>query len=331
MEYRKLGKSGTFVSLLSFGSWVTYSNQVDTKLSEKLMSLAYERGVNFFDNAEVYAQGESEVIMGKSLKRLSWDRDTYMVSSKVFWGGKLPTQRGLNRKHLVEACHNALDRLQVEYLDLYFCHRPDPDTPMEEIVTTMNHLMAQGKIFYWGTSEWSADQIMEAHAVARDLRLVGPTMEQPQYNLFHRQKVEKDYKRVFETVGIGTTIWSPLASGILTGKYNKSIPKGSRMSLEDFSWLKDQLESEEGQDKVRKAIELEKLAQDIGLSLTQLSLSWCLLNPNVSTVILGASKTTQLEENLSSLECVDKITPEIIEKIEDIVQNCPVQEKDWKA
>ncbi|MDH5581271.1 MAG: aldo/keto reductase, partial [Bdellovibrionales bacterium] len=290
-----------------------------------------ERGVNFFDNAEVYAQGESEVIMGKSLKRLSWDRDTYMVSSKVFWGGKLPTQRGLNRKHLVEACHNALDRLQVEYLDLYFCHRPDPDTPMEEIVTTMNHLMAQGKIFYWGTSEWSADQIMEAHAVARDLRLVGPTMEQPQYNLFHRQKVEKDYKRVFETVGIGTTIWSPLASGILTGKYNKSIPKGSRMSLEDFSWLKDQLESEEGQDKVRKAIELEKLAQDIGLSLTQLSLSWCLLNPNVSTVILGASKTTQLEENLSSLECVDKITPEIIEKIEDIVQNCPVQEKDWKA
>ena len=331
MQYRKLGRSGTFVSSLSFGTWVTYGNQVDTKLSENLMSLAYERGVNFFDNAEVYAAGESEVIMGKTLRSLKWPRDTFMVSSKVFWGGSLPTQRGLNRKHLVEACHAALDRLQVDYLDLYFCHRPDEDTPMEEIVITMNHLMSQGKIFYWGTSEWNADQIMHAHAIAKEYKLVGPSMEQPQYNLFHREKLESEYLRVFKEVGIGTTIWSPLASGILTGKYNKGIPSGSRMSLENFSWLKDQLKSEEGQNKVQKAIELEKIAKEIGVSLTQLSLAWCLLNPHVSTVILGASKENQLSENLDSLEVIPKLTTDICEKIENILNNKPMLERDWKA
>lgn len=331
MEYRQLGKSGLFVSSFSFGSWVTFKNQVDVKLAEKLMSLAYERGVNFFDNAEVYADGDSEIIMGQALKKLGWSRDTYIVSSKVFWGGKLPTQRGLSRKHLIEAANAALKRLQVDYLDLYFCHRPDPDTPMEEIVTTMNHLILQGKILYWGTSEWSADQIMEAYAVAKDLRLIPPTMEQPQYNLLHREKLEKEFLRVFETVGIGTTIWSPLASGILTGKYKNGFPKDSRASLSNFSWLKDQMESEEGKKKIRLADELEKLAKDLGTTLTKLSLSWCLKNPNVSTVILGATSEKQLSENLDALDTLSLITDDVMEKIDLTLQNKPKAPTNWKA
>lgn len=331
MEYRQLGQSGIYISALSFGSWVTYKNQIDDGLSNRLMSLAYETGINFFDNAEVYADGESEEIMGRTLKKMNWGRDTYLVSSKVFWGGKLPTQRGLSRKHIVEACHAALRRLQVDYLDLYYCHRPDPDTPMLEIVTTMNNLIQQGKILYWGTSEWEADQIMEAYAVAKEYKLLAPTMEQPQYNLLHREKMEKEFLGVFKTVGIGTTIWSPLASGILTGKYLKGIPEGSRLSLENFGWLREQVESEEGQKKIQKAAKLKDIADELGTSLSKLSLAWCLKNPHVSTVILGASKEDQLKENLEALDLVPKLDLEVLEKIESIVDNKPKPFFDWKA
>ena len=325
MEYRRLGKSGLQVSALSFGSWVTFSYQVDDGAGVELMKLAYDAGVNFFDNAEIYANGQSELIMGRALKKLGWGRDTYCVSSKVFWGGDLPTQRGLSRKHVHDACHAALERLQVDYLDLYFCHRPDFDTPIEETVRAMGDLVAQGKVLYWGTSEWSADQIASAHGIARELGVAPPTMEQPQYHLFERDKVEREYAQLYETIGLGTTIWSPLASGILTGKYRNGVPKGTRITLSDYDWLKKNFESEEGQAKIRKAAELEPVAADLGMPLAQLAIAWCLLNPNVSTVILGASKASQLEENLAALELVPKLTDDVVERIEEILGNKPVQ------
>lgn len=323
MEYRRLGTSGLKVSALSFGSWVTFQNQVDDSAAIELMKLAYDAGINFFDNAEVYAHGDSELIMGRALKELGWDRSSYCVSSKVFWGGDKPTQRGLSRKHVTDACNAALRRLQVDYLDLYFCHRPDHETPIEETVHAMGDLVRQGKVLYWGTSEWSADEIMEAAGIARALGLAGPTMEQPQYNLFHRERVEREYHRLYDTVGLGTTIWSPLASGILTGKYADGIPQGSRMTLPEYDWLKERLESEEGRGQIAKANELQSVAHDLGCSLAQLSLGWCLLNKNVSTVILGASKATQLKENLAALEQVPKLDAEITERIEAIVANKP--------
>ncbi len=329
MEYRNLGKSGLRVSALSFGSWVTFHNQVDTRLATKLMAEAYESGINFFDNAEVYADGESETIMGKSLKELNWKRDTYCVSSKVFWGGKLPTQRGLNKKHVFDACNAALKRLQVEYLDLYFCHRPDYHTPIEETVQIMNTLINQGKILYWGTSEWSASEIAQAHIYAREAKLIPPTMEQPQYNLFERHKVELDYSRLYDTVGLGTTIWSPLASGILTGKYKNGIPSDSRMNIASLDWLRRNVESEAGKIKIQKAIQLEKVAQKLGVKLSQLAISWCLQNKNVSTVILGASKVEQLQENLKALDVVKLLNDEVLNEIEAIVGTKPQQPIDY--
>ncbi len=325
MEYRRLGKSGLQVSALSFGSWVTFSYQVDDSAGVELMKLAYDAGVNFFDNAEIYANGQSELIMGRALKKLGWGRDTYCVSSKVFWGGDLPTQRGLSRKHVHDACHAALKRLQVDYLDLYFCHRPDFDTPIEETVRAMGDLVAQGKVLYWGTSEWSADQIASAYGIARELGVAPPTMEQPQYHLLERDKVEREYAQLYETIGLGTTIWSPLASGILTGKYRDGIPEDTRITLSDYGWLKKNFESEEGQEKIRKAAELEPVAADLGVPLAQLAIAWCLLNPNVSTVILGASRASQLEENLAALELVPKLTDDVVERIEEILDNKPVQ------
>ena len=323
MEYRRLGTSGLKLSALSFGSWVTFQNQVDDALARELMTLAYEAGVNFFDNAEAYAQGESERIMGRALRELGWDRSSYCVSSKVFWGGAKPTQRGLSRKHVHDACHDALRRLQVDYLDLFFCHRPDAETPIEETVRAMGDLVAQGKVLYWGTSEWSADEIAEAAGVARALGVAGPTMEQPQYNLLHRDRVEREYHRLYASIGIGTTIWSPLASGVLTGKYASGIPEGSRLTLAEYDWLKERIESEEGRSQIAKARELEAVARDLSTSLTLLSLAWCLLNPHVSTVILGASKVSQLEENLKALELVPALTPEVVERIEGILGNKP--------
>jgi voltage-dependent potassium channel beta subunit len=322
MEYRRLGKSGLQVSALSLGSWLTFGKQISDDMAEKLMVIAYEHGVNFFDNAEIYARGQSEVVMGKILKKQNWDRSSYLVSSKVFFGDgrKKPNQTGLSRKHIFEACHTSLQRLQVDYIDLYFCHRPDKNTPIEETVWAMNHLIQQGKILYWGTSEWSAQEIMEAHMVARDLRLIGPVMEQPQYNMFHRRKVEVEFGQIYKTVGLGTTIWSPLASGVLTDKYLNQFPKGTRLSMEGLEWLKERSLTPERLEKVRQ---LDGIAKELGTSMAKLAVAWCLKNENVSTVILGASKAHHLEETLQATEDVSKINDDISERIEAILDNKP--------
>lgn len=324
MEYRRLGKSGLQVSALSFGSWVSFDKQINDKQAEDIMSLAYDSGINFFDNAEVYALGESERMMGRILKKKKWDRTSYVVSSKAYFGhrGKenKPNQTGNSRKHLLEACDEALQRFQLDYLDLFFCHRADKNTPIEETVWAMNHLIQQGKIMYWGTSEWTGVEIMEAHRVAQAYRLIGPTMEQPQYNLFERTKVESDYSEIFKNIGLGTTIWSPLASGLLSGKYNESIPKGSRFALAGFDWLKERWMTDENLKKVKKLADLSK---KLGISTAVMSIAWCLKNPNVSTVILGATKKTQLQENLKALDAVPLLTDEVMEKIEKIMNNKP--------
>ena len=323
MEYRNLGKSGLQVSVLSLGSWLTFGKQISDAMAEKLMYLAYDKGVNFFDNAEIYASGKSEIVMGKILAKAKWSRDSYIVSSKAYFGagGKLPNQTGLSRKHLFEACHAALKRLQVDYLDLFFCHRPDKTTPIEETVWAMNHLIQQGKILYWGTSEWSAQEIMEAHMCAQRLNLIGPVMEQPQYNMFHRHKVEVEYNQIYKTVGLGTTIWSPLCSGVLTDKYLGKFPKGTRLGMEGLEWLKERSLSEERLEMTRS---LNDLALSLGTSLPKLAIAWCLKNPNVSTVILGASKKKHLEETLDSVNDMALITDELSEKIESILNNKPV-------
>ncbi len=319
-----MGKTGLQLSALSYGSWVTFSKQVDDAASDRLMGLAYDNGINFFDNAEAYEGGRSEEMMGRVLSKKNWDRTTYCISSKVFFGlyGKdnKPNQHGLSRKHITEACHAALRRMQTDYLDLFFCHRPDRDTPMEEIVWSMNILLQQGKILYWGTSEWSAAEIMEAHAVAKELHLIGPAMEQPQYNLFERTRMERDYYTIFRNVGLGTTIWSPLASGLLTGKYNSGVPAGSRLELENYSWLKDRMMQDDKLDKVGK---LGKVAADLGTTLATLSIAWCISNPNVTTAILGATKESQLTENLKALEVYPKLTPAVLEEIDTIMGTKP--------
>ena len=329
MNYRRLGKSGLKLSELSFGSWVTFSSQMDESAASECMKTAYDAGVNFFDNAEVYASGKSEEIMGKVLKKVKWPRDTYCVSSKVFWGGEKPTQRGLHTKHITDACHAALRRLQVDYLDLYFCHRPDRQTPIEETVRAMDNLVQQGKILYWGTSEWSADEIRAAYGLARQYNLMPPTMEQPEYNLFHREKVEWEYLRLFQDEGLGTTIWSPLASGVLTNKYKDGIPQESRMTLEEYDFLKRRHESPQGQDCVEKTRRLTEFSKELGISIIHLSLAWCLKNPDVSTVILGASSVDQLKENLKAADVVEKLTPDVMERIEEIVQSRPQAWIDW--
>lgn len=321
MEYRRLGKSGLKVSALSFGSWLTFAKQIKDGIAEDCMKLAYDNGINFFDNAEIYSKGKSEEVMGKILKKMGWGRDTFIVSSKVFWGGDLPTQKGLSAKHVTDGCHAALKRLQVDYLDLYFCHRPDFNTPVEETVWAMHNLIQQGKVLYWGTSEWPADRIMQAHMVARQNNLIPPVMEQPQYNMLHREKVEKEYLDLYE-VGLGTTIWSPLMSGILTGKYNDTTPEGTRFDIEGLDWLKENVFKEGRLDKVRA---LTALAQEIGTTMPLLALAWCLKNPHVSTVILGASKVSQLEENLKATETAALLTEEVMEKIEGILQNKPIR------
>lgn len=326
MEYRRLGKTGLQLSVLSFGSWVTFHKQIDDKLSDQLMGIAYDNGINFFDNAEVYALGESEKMMGRVLKQKKWDRTSYTVSSKAFFGSRgknnKPNQTGLSRKHLTEACHEALQRLQVDYLDLYYCHRPDKNTPIEEVVWTMNHLIQQGKILYWGTSEWSAQEITEAHMAARQLHLIGPAMEQPEYNLFNREKMEKEYLQIFRNIGLGTTIWSPLASGLLTGKYNNGIPAGSRLAIPGFEWLKDR---QYVQDRLNRVIKLEKVAKALNTSLATLSIAWCIRNPNVTTAILGATREEQLIENLKALDVYPALTLDIMEEIDGIMGTLPSQ------
>jgi voltage-dependent potassium channel beta subunit len=323
MEYRRLGKSGLKVSALSLGSWVTFGTQVDMSAAKTLLKTAYDAGINFFDNAEGYEAGESEKIMGDVIKSLGLPRDTFAVSSKVFWGGKQKMQMGLSAKHVRDACDLALTRLKVDYLDLYFCHRPDIDTPIVETVRAMHNLILQGKIIYWGTSEWSAQQITEAHAAAQAHGLTPPVMEQPQYNLLHRDKVEAEFLPLYETYGLGTTIWSPLASGILTGKYNDGIPSDSRLNLPDYQWLKDLWTSEDGKKKLEKVRKLSELSKDLDISLAHLSIAWCLKNPNVSTVILGASRLSQLENNLKALDVLKHLTPDVLGQIDAIVDNVP--------
>lgn len=329
MKYRRLGQSGLKLSELSLGSWVTFHNQVDIEKAKNLMSLAYDAGVNFFDNAEAYANGQSEIIMGRVIKDLGWSRDSYCVSTKVFWGGNKPTQRGLSRKHVREACDAALRRMGLDYVDLYFCHRPDTSTPIEETVRAMHELVMQGKVLYWGTSEWTAAQITAAYGLARSLGLTPPTMEQPQYNLFHRQRVEVEYAPCYRDFGLGTTIWSPLASGILTGKYNAGIPKDSRMAVTGYDWLRREIEGEAGEAKLAKVAELQVLARELGMSLAQLAVGWCLTNQNVSTVILGASKPEQLSETLKVTQLVDRLDAEVLEKIEKILGNKPEADPEY--
>ncbi|MBS1760314.1 MAG: aldo/keto reductase [Bacteroidetes bacterium] len=325
MEYRRMGKTGLQLSVLSFGSWVSFHKQINDGLADELMGIAYDSGVNFFDNAEVYANGESEKMMGRVLKNKNWDRSSYVVSSKVFfgWRGKenKPNQKGLSRKHVVEACNEALQRLHVDYLDLFLCHRPDKNTPIEETVWAMHHLIQQGKILYWGTSEWSGVEIMEAHRVANQFNLIGPTMEQPQYNIFERNKIEKDFLMVFNTVGMGTTIWSPLASGLLTGKYNNGIPEGSRFGLKGFDWLKDQWMHD---DILKKVQALSTFAKTLNISLAEMSIAWCIKNPNVTTAILGATSKEQLLQNLKSLDAVEKLNAEVMKQIDELSGTKPI-------
>jgi voltage-dependent potassium channel beta subunit len=318
MEYRRLGKAGVQVSALSFGSWVTFGQQIGDDVAAELMTKAYEGGVNFFDNAEAYASGRSEQVMGNILRKKGWAHDTFLVSSKVFWGGGLPNQTGLSRKHVIEACHAALRRLQVDYLDLYFCHRPDPNTPIEETVRAMSDLVHQGKVLYWGTSEWSAQEITQAHGIARECHLVPPTMEQPMYHLLGRHRFEKEYARLYAEFGMGTTTWSPLASGLLTGKHKAGPAEGTRAALKDYGWLRDRIE-QDAKSNNEKIDQLGKIAKDAGLTLPVFAIAWCLKNPNVSTVILGASKTAQLVENLQAVEAQAKLTPEVMKAVDEAV------------
>ncbi len=321
MWYRPLGKSGLQVSALSFGAWATFGKQIGDDVAENLLHTAYDAGVNFFDNAEAYADGRAELVMGAVLKNSGWRRSSYLVSSKVFfgWEDDKPNQRGLSRKHVVEACHDALRRLQVEYLDLYYCHRPDPTVPIAETVRAMHDLIVQGKVLYWGTSEWSADALREAHRICTAQHLHAPIVEQPQYNLFHRARVEKEYASLYASPGLGTTIWSPLASGLLTGKYNDGTPSDARLGLPGMEWLRDMiLNDPAGRKKLGAVPAVAAVARDLGTTLPKLAVAWCLKNPHVSTVILGASRVPQLEENLGALAVVDQLTPEIMARLDAI-------------
>ncbi len=326
MKYRHLGKTGIQVSELSFGSWVTFHNQADVKSAVEMMAAAYDAGVNFFDNAEVYAGGKSEEVMGAAIKKLKWRRSSYLVSTKFFWGlhDGVNEKNTLNRKRLIEGINGSLERFQLDYVDLIYCHRPDQTTPIEETVWAMHNIIEWGKALYWGTSEWAASEIAEAIQIAERHHLHKPVVEQPQYNMFERGRLEGDYVRFYRDYGYGTTIWSPLASGLLSGKYNKGIPKNSRGALKGYEWLKGMLTD---QEKIKKVIALEPIAKKLGCSMSQLALAWCLKNPFVSTVITGASRVEQVHENMKAAEFVDKLTPEIMEKI-DVIFGVKKQEEE---
>jgi voltage-dependent potassium channel beta subunit len=320
MTYRRLGRAGLKVSELSLGSWVTFGGQVGDEPTEACMKAAYDAGVNFFDGAEVYAKGQAELAMGRVLKKMGWRREGLVLSTKLFWGGDGPNDQGLSHKHILEGFHAALKRWQVDYLDLCFCHRPDPNTPIEETVRAMDVLIRQGKLFYWGTSEWSAAEIQAAFKAATDLHLTPPTMEQPQYNMLVRERFEKEYAPLFKDHGYGTTIWSPLASGVLSGKYNDGVPKESRFTLSNYDWLKEKLLAPEN---LAKAKALGPIAKELGCTQAQLALAWCLKNPNVSTVITGASRAEQVVENMKALDVVPKLTADVMTRIDGVLQNKP--------
>ncbi|MFT4976198.1 MAG: voltage-dependent potassium channel beta subunit, partial [Myxococcota bacterium] len=303
MPYRYLGRSGLKVSALSFGSWVTFDHQMDVAPAKEAMSAAFEAGCNFFDNAEAYANGKAETIMGRALSELGWSRDSYVVSTKIFWGGSGPNQRGLSRKHIVEGVDAARSRFGLDHLDLVFCHRPDLHTPIEETVRAMNHIIDRGWAFYWGTSEWSAAQLQEAWGVADRLGLIGPLMEQPQYHMFHRERVEVEYASLVRDRGLGMTTWSPLASGLLTGKYSDGVPEGSRLALPQYSWLRETILKDPAfPEKLEKVRQLTAIASDLGGTMAQLALAWATSHSHVSTVITGASRTEQVVENMAAID-----------------------------
>jgi len=331
MKYRYLGRSGLKVSALSFGSWVTFGDQVDEQVAFDCMKEAFDAGVNFFDNAEAYAGGQSETMMGNIIKKAGWNRSDLVLSTKIFWGGDGPNDTGLSYKHIIEGTNAALKRMQTDYVDLVFCHRPDLHTPIEETVRAMDQVIKSGKAFYWGTSEWSAVQIQKAYQVARQHNLRPPLMDQPQYNMFHRDKVESEFKPLYDDIGLGTTIWSPLASGLLTGKYNDGIPDDSRLSMDQYEWLKESLlESEEGKQRLKKVGKLANVAEDLGISMPHLALAWCLKNKDVSTVITGASKPGQVKENMKAIDKVDLLTDDVIDAIEEILDNKPSKPQDFR-
>jgi voltage-dependent potassium channel beta subunit len=317
MKYRYLGRTGIQVSELSFGSWVTFHNQAGVESAVEMMTAAYDAGVNFFDNAEVYAGGKSETVMGEALKKLGWRRGSYLISTKLYWGlhEGINEKNTLNRKRLIEGIAGSLQRLQLDYVDLIYCHRPDSTTPIEETVWAMHNIIERGQALYWGTSEWAASEIIQAIEIAERYHLHKPVVEQPQYNLFEQGRMQGDYVRFYKEYGYGSTIWSPLASGLLTGKYNKGIPADSRGALKGYEWLKDNLTDDQ---KLAKVAELDLIAKELGCALSQLALAWCLKNPFVSTVITGASRVEQVHENMKAADVVDKITPEILEKINAI-------------
>jgi voltage-dependent potassium channel beta subunit len=317
MNYRRLGRSGLKVSELSFGSWVTYGNQLGESAARECMAAAFDAGVNFFDNAEVYAKGNAESIMGEALKRLGWRRSSYIISTKFFWGlNDGPNEKStLNRKYLRQAIDGSLSRLQLDYVDIVFCHRPDPDTPIEETVWALHSMIEAGKALYWGTSEWSAAEIMAAWQIAERHHLHKPVTEQPQYNLFHRERVEHEYARLYDDIGLGTTTWSPLASGLLTGKYNSGVPADSRAAVKGYEWLADRIQDS---SKIAKVRALAPIAQELSCTLAQLALAWCLKNPRVSTVITGASRPSQVKENMQARNVVPKLSPDVMARIDAI-------------
>jgi voltage-dependent potassium channel beta subunit len=320
MEYRRLGSAGIKVSALSLGAWVTYGGQVGEDVAAACMKKAFDAGVNFFDNAEAYASGNAEIVMGNVIRKAGWRRQDLVLSTKIFWGGPGPNDRGLSRKRIVEGTDASLRRLQQEYVDLLFCHRPDPETPIEETVRAMNHVIAQGKALYWGTSEWSVGEVAEAVRVARCEHLIGPSMEQPQYHLLHRERVEREYRPLYDDPGIGLTIWSPLASGLLTGKYDQGLPADTRASLPTLAWLKEELTGPAARPKIERVKRLKRVADDVGCSRAQLAIAWCLKNPHVSTAITGASRVAQLEENLGAMDVLGKLDDGVMREIDDIVR-----------
>jgi voltage-dependent potassium channel beta subunit len=315
MEYRRLGRAGIKLSALSLGAWVTYGGQVGEQTARECMAAAYDAGVNFFDNAEGYAGGNAETVMGNVIKQMGWRREGLVISTKIFWGGDGPNDTGLSHKHVIEGMNSALKRLQLDYVDLVFCHRPDPNTPIEETVRAMDIVIKQGKAFYWGTSEWSAAEIMRADGIARQYGLTPPSMEQPQYNMLTRERFEEEYAPLYRDLGYGTTIWSPLASGLLTGKYNEGVPQDSRAALKGYEWLQRGITPE----RIATVRNLQPIADELGCSLAQLALAWCLKNPNVSTVITGASRASQVGENMKALDISKQLTPELMERIEGVL------------
>jgi voltage-dependent potassium channel beta subunit len=330
MEYRYLGKSGLQISALSLGAWVTMGGQISEDTSYDCMAAAYDAGVNYFDNAESYAHGNAEIVMGNVIKKAGWKRSDLVISTKLFWGGRKPNQTGLSRKHIIEGARASLSRLKMDYVDIIFCHRPDIYTPIEETVRAMSFLIDQGLAFYWGTSEWTADEIMQAYFIARQYGLVPPSAEQPEYNMFNRVKVEREFIRLYMEIGLGTTIWSPLASGLLTGKYNRGIPEGTRITLKGYEWLREGFENENAKVGIQKVKQLTPIAENLGMTMAQLAIAWCLKNPNVTTVITGASKASQVTENMRAMDLVEKLTPDVMDQIELILANKPEPISDYR-